>query len=105
MTTDNMLPILRQFHNAATRQEQAALLLISPLSIILKYADVYRAACRKLQFEDGEVYVDLTVAALVAVRQADGTSFPDKHRPRAELEAALARFAAGPPLPPPSIEI
>lgn len=104
MSNDTMLPLLRQFYNAATQQEQAALLLISPLSILLKYADVYRSACRKLKFDDGEIYVDLTVAALVAVRQADGTHFHEQASDLDRVREALSRFAAGPPPPPPSID-
>ena len=70
--TDTMLPIIRQMHDAADDHARAAVLLCVPDSVLLKYRDVFEAACRRAGFNLGLSYIDVRRAAFCAVRGPDG---------------------------------
>lgn len=101
MTTDSMLPILRQMHEANARG-QAGLLLSMPLAVILKYAEPLRSACRRTGLEAGRAYVDAWVAAMLAVRDPFGHFAPSEKRTVAWMTTELLAVATAPP---PSTEI
>ena len=67
-----MLPIIRQMHDAADDHARAAVLLCVPDSVLLKYRDVFEAACRRAGFNLGLSYIDVRRAAFCAVRGPDG---------------------------------
>jgi len=102
MSTDTMLPILRQMHEADPRG-QAALLLMMPQAVILKHAEPLKAACRRSGLDAGIIYVDLWVAAMLATRTATGSWRFEIYQPLKTVSADLANFAAA--AAPPSIEI
>lgn len=98
-----MLPILRQMHEADARG-QAALLLIMPQAIILKHAEVLKAATARTGLHAASAYVDAWVAAMQATRSQTGAW---REGPYAAVKIATAPLVAiaQPPAPPPSIEI
>lgn len=92
----NLLPIIEQMHNAADDRARAQILLSCPDSILLKYAEVFRQACRRCLFDEGRFFIDVRVAALASVRDVDGLIKPGF---AAELEAwrrTMVRFVAAP---------
>jgi len=67
-----MLPIIRQFHEAANDEERAQLLLMVSDAVLMKYREVFEAACRRAGFEAGLQFIDWRRAAWHAVRGPDG---------------------------------
>ncbi|SFQ10307.1 hypothetical protein [Nitratireductor indicus] len=92
---NTLLPIIEQMHNAADDRARADILLRCPDGVMLKYADVFRDACRRAAFDPGETLVHYREAALMAVRDANGLLPPAIAGPLEELRQAMARFAAG----------
>lgn len=70
--TDTMLPILRQMHDAADDRGRALILLQVSDAVLMKYRDVFEAACRRAGFEGGLAWIDIRRAAYLAVRGPDG---------------------------------
>ena len=86
---DNMLPIIRQMHDADGDAVRARLLLNVPDLILAKYRSVFCGACRRAQFDLGEAYVLLKVDAMQAVRDDLGNLPQDKALALRDLRAAL----------------
>lgn len=90
-----MIPIIRQLHDADGDRARAAILLAMPDSMMLKYAGTIGDACRRAGFPAGEEYVLRRVAAMRAVRGADGSLPPPLARDFDDFRGALAAFARG----------
>lgn len=69
MTTDTMLPMLRQMLDADGDGERATILLSAPTRILLRWRVEFDKCCRKAQFEEGADYLALLDAAADATRQ------------------------------------
>ncbi len=91
--TDNMLPILRQMHEADGDQERAKLLLACPDTILMKYASVFGEACARAQFEDGQDYILRRLTNMRAVRGPDGNLPRGLSHDFDELRTRFAAFA------------
>lgn len=85
------LPIIAQLHNAVDDRERARILLQCPDAVLMKYREVFEAACRRAQFELGEQYIAWRRAGWHAVRNAEGR-LPDDHE---DVRKAFAAFADG----------
>ena len=92
---DSKLPLLRAVSDAADDRALAAALLPLPDAIVLKYSGELAGACRRRAFEAGIMFVDMRVAAGLAVRSAEGLLPADLAGDLEAVRAALARFAAG----------
>lgn len=93
---NDKLPIIDQLHNAIDDRGRAAVLLRCPDSVLLKYENVFLAACR--QFQAGEHFVLQRTIAMRAVRSEVG-GLPGALALELEtLRAELAAYAAGAPL-------
>lgn len=90
--TDTMLPILRQMHDASDDRERAVLLLSVPDSVLMKYREMFEAACRRARFDLGVEFIQWRRAGWHAVRRADGRHKSPDHE---AVRAAFAAFAAG----------
>lgn len=91
MSTDSMLPILRELIDADGDAARAGVLLRLPDTILLKYRTAIEKACLRAHFDAGLAFLDVRLAALRAVRGADGRLPPDFS---ADLERMLDAFAA-----------
>ena len=89
--SDSMLPILRQLLDADGDAVRAGVLLRLPDTILLKYRPAIEKACQRARFDAGLAFLDVRLAALRAVRGADGRLPPDY---AADLERMLDAFAA-----------
>lgn len=88
------LPIIDQLHNAADDRARADILLRCPDSVLLKYGDVFLAACR--HFEAGAIFVQHRRLLMHAVRDGNGC-LPERIAAELDgLRAAMARFSASP---------
>lgn len=101
------MPIIEQMHNAVDDRGRAGVLLRCPDSIMLKFENVFLAACR--HFPAGEYFVLQRTNAMRSTRSEVG-GLPGAMALEIEtLRAELAAYAAGAPLPgaaePPSIDI
>lgn len=86
-----MLPIIRQMHDAADDQARALVLLTVPDSVLMKYRDVFDAACRRAGFDLGLSFIEIRRAAFCAVRGPDGRHVNPLF---AEVTAEFAAYAA-----------
>jgi hypothetical protein len=84
-STESMLPLIRQFHDAESDRARAGMLLRLPDGMLAKHAHVFEAACRRAGFEAGLAFIDLRRVAWLAVRDELG-------RLPAGLEIELARW-------------
>lgn len=93
----DMIPIIRQMHDADGARARADILLRCPDAILLKHAQVFRDACQRSGFEAGSLFVDSRVALMCATRNAAG-GLPGGLAMEAEaMRAEFAAFAAGAP--------
>lgn len=94
---NDMLPIIRQFHDADGDAERAKLLLNVPDIILAKYEPVFREACRRARFDIGEDWITQKIDALRAVRDDMGNLPSGKSLALRDCRAALivAQGAAG----------
>lgn len=101
MTSDTMLPILRELIDADGDAARAGVLLSLPDTILLKYLPPIEAALKRARFDAGLAFIDVRLSALRAVRGADGR-LPAEHR--VDLDRWLDAFAAvaAGSIPPPS---
>lgn len=85
-----LLPIIRQMHEAESDQARARILLMVPDAVLMKYREVFEAACRRAQFHLGLRFIEFRRASWSAVRGPDGL-----HRNPIfeEARAAFADFA------------
>lgn len=93
---NEMLPVIRQMHDAADDRGRAAILLSLPDAVLLKHADVFAHACHRHGFSVGEEFVTLRYAAMHAVRDAAGLLPASVTESLDTYRAALARFVAQP---------
>ena len=87
----NMLPIISQMHEAESDRERASILLRVPDLVLMKYREVFEAACRRAGFQTGLEFINWRRAGWSAVRQVDGSPRPDFEKVR----RAFAAFASG----------
>lgn len=83
--TNDMLPIIRQMHDAESDEARAQILLVVPDAVLMRYREVFEAACRRARFELGLHFIDIRRAEWGAVRGADGQ----------HINALFAEFRAG----------
>lgn len=88
MSTDSLLPIIRDMHDAEDDRARARVLLTVSDAVLMKYRPVFEAACRRAQFDLGVAFIDVRRAAFHAVRAPDG-----QHK-KALFEEARAEFSA-----------
>ena len=110
MTSDTMLPMLRQMLDADGDAVRAGILLSAPTRILLRWRVEFDKGCRKARFEEGEDYLALLDAAASATR-IDGLLPPplqlslETARQRlvvvaeGEQSAVGGRQSEGPPAP------
>jgi hypothetical protein len=91
----NQLPLIREMHDAPDDRARAEILLRLPDAVVLRHAPIFAEACRRARFEDGFVFVELRVAALMATRDAAGLLPARTVQELDALRAALARYCAG----------
>lgn len=87
-----ILPMIDQMYRAEDDRARARILLQCPDIILLKYRDVFEAACRRVGFDLGLEFIELRRTGWHAVRGADGL-----HRDPTfdKAREAFARFACG----------
>ncbi|WP_166163154.1 hypothetical protein [Chelativorans oligotrophicus] len=95
--TDTLLPIIRQFHEAASDEQRARLLLAVSDAVLMKYREVFEGACRRAAFENGLRFIDVRRAAWHAVRGPDGRHKNPLFEEAREDFAALAGTEGGAP--------
>lgn len=88
MSTDSLLPIIRDMHEADDDRARARVLLAVSDAVLMKYRPVFDASCRRARFDLGLSFIDVRRAAFHAVRGPDG-----RHR-NTLFEEARAEFAA-----------
>ncbi|RWG76153.1 MAG: hypothetical protein EOQ69_32450 [Mesorhizobium sp.] len=93
--TDTMLPMLRQLYDADGNRARADMLLRMPDSVMLKYRGSIVECCRRASFEVGLAFVDLRVAVLLAVRDANGRAPADLEGVAEKCRDSLAAFVNG----------
>lgn len=81
------LPVIREIHEAESDRERASILLRVPDTVLMKYREVFEAACRRVGFDTGLEFINWRRAGWSAVRQADGS-------PRSDFEKVRRAFAA-----------
>lgn len=90
----DMLPIIRQMHDADGDRERAKILLACPDLILLKFAGVLDEACQRARFAQGSEYLLSRIATMRAVRGADGLLPADRAADFDAIREKFARFAA-----------
>lgn len=95
---NDMLPIVRQMHEADGDAARAAILLALPDLVLAKHAEVFAAACRRARFDGGEEFVFVRAAALRAVRDRMGNLPAETALHLAGLRKLMVAVA-GVPLP------
>jgi len=90
-----MLPLIRQLHDADGDRARAKLLLAMPDAIVLKYSAVLSAACEAARFAAGGEFISRRVAAMRAVRNADGDLPAHIAEDFGDFRRAFAAFAKG----------
>jgi len=83
--TDNLLPIIRQMHDAPDDVARAIVLLAVSDAVLMKYLPVFERACVVASFEEGVAYLSFRRASWHAIRGDDG-----QHRNPIFEEARLA---------------
>lgn len=94
--TNTMLSLIRQMHDAGDDRARARVLLSVPDATLVKYAEVFGAACARAGFDAGALFVDLRVAGALAVRDAAGLLPGELMSAIEDHRAALAMFATAP---------
>ncbi|MGQ2906721.1 MAG: hypothetical protein ACT6QU_02090 [Aliihoeflea sp.] len=82
--TDSLLPIIRQIHDARDHAARAVVLLAVSDAVLMKYRDVFEAACTRAGFDEGVMFISFRRAAWHAIRGDDG-----RHKNPAFEEARL----------------
>lgn len=85
--TDTLMPIIRQMHDAPDDRARAVILLTVPDAVLMKYREVFEAACRRARFDNGLEFIAWRRAGWNAVREPDG-------RLKDQFEAVREAFAA-----------
>ncbi|MCO5071120.1 MAG: hypothetical protein M9944_07935 [Rhizobiaceae bacterium] len=91
----DMLPIIRQMHEADGDGERARILLSVPDKTLLKYRGAFVQACRRAQFELGETYVLLRDNAMGMVRDHHGNLPKDRALALREVRTAMIALSEG----------
>lgn len=87
-----MLPIIEQMHAAEDNRARARILLQCPDMVLIKYREVFEAACRRAGFEAGSDFIELRRSTWHAIRDADGRlNDPEFEQAR----EAFAKYARG----------
>lgn len=87
-----MLPIIEQMHNAEDNRARARILLRCPDMVLIKYREVFDAACRRAGFEAGSDFIELRRSTWHAIRDADGRLDDPLFE---QAREAFARYADG----------
>lgn len=70
--TDSLLPIIRQMHDAPDHAARAVVLLAVSDAMLMKYRDVFEAACTRAGFDEGVAFISFRRAGWHAIRGDDG---------------------------------
>ena len=95
MSTDSLLPLIRQFLDAEDDRARADMLLRLPDGVLAKYRQVFDGACRRVGFEAGLGFIDLRMVAWGAVRDELGRLPAGLEIELARWREQLAAFACG----------
>lgn len=94
MTSDSMLPMLRQMLDADGDAARAGILLSAPTRILLRWRVEFDKSCRKARFDEGADYLALLDASADATR-VDGLLPPPLAMPLASARMRLVGIARG----------
>ncbi|MBI1620137.1 hypothetical protein [Aquamicrobium zhengzhouense] len=87
-----LLPIIEQMYQAEDDRARARILLQCPDIILLKYRELFEAACRRAGFDLGLEFIELRRVGWHEVRGPDGRRKGGEHELARE---AFARFSCG----------
>lgn len=92
MSTDSLIPIIRQMHDAPDDRARAAILLAVSDALLAKYRGVFEGACRRAAFDAGLRFINVRRAQWCATRGRDGLHTNALFE---EVRAEFAAYAAG----------
>lgn len=98
--SNEQLPIIRQMHDAADDRARADILLRCPDAVLLKYYEVFCAACTRAKFQLGLDYLASRLGPLLAVRDAHGFLPSEMEATASAVRQDMALLTAGTAQPP-----